>query len=279
MRTIAAVALLLALALAGCASDDPSDDTGSTGSSSSSSNTGSSSGNPPTGDAPTRFVNVTANQSSGDVPIAIGFDVDLVQENVIANESFYDSYDGNFSYIAFFQDGNETSGEDAGSYLFLEHTYQVGGIYNVLVTVTFEDGSTVDGNVTLSLTTPEPPRQLPAETEFEFGESLGCVGDFATCIGIELVTKAGLAPADATGIDGFWLPLTEEYWGLKLISTAGNVLGDSDCSFYDEAFGVTGEANAGGGPCEGTVPNGSAWIYIYSYAEPSTGQTLSFSLP
>lgn len=274
MRTIAAVALLLALALAGCASDEPGDDTGSNSTSSS-----SSSSSPPAGDAPTRFVNITANQTEGDVPIAIGFDVDLLQENIVANETFYDPYDGNYTYTAFFQDGNESSADDVGSYLFLEHTYETGGIYNVIVSVLFEDGSTVDGNVTLTLTTPEPPRELPAESEFSFGGSLGCLGDIATCIGIAMVVEGGVDPADASGIDGFWLALTEEYWGLQLESTAGNILGDSDCSFYDASFGITGEANAGGGPCAGTVPAGSAWIYIYSYAEISMGQTLTFSLP
>lgn len=114
-----------------------------------------------------------------------------------------------------------------------------------------------------------PPRELPEVTHFEFGESLGCVGDFGVCVGPEI---------GEDGLDGFWVELGEAYWGLALSSTVDNALGDSDCYFVDEAGSEVGNANNGGGPCAGTVPEGAAQMYLYSYAEPALGQTLEFTL-
>ncbi len=85
---------------------------------------------------------------------------------------------------------------------------------------------------------------------------------------------------DASGVDGFWLELTDTYWGfLATITETGNQVGDTDCQFYaPDASTVVGEANNGGESCTGVVPDGTGWMFLYSYAEPSTGMTLEFTV-
>jgi hypothetical protein len=270
MRIILVTAMLVAIALSGCASDEPTTSDGSTSSSS------ESTPEDTTTMENVYAVNITANQTKGDIPIAIGFDVELFVLNVISNETFYDPYDGNYTYTVYFEDGNETTGEGQGDYFFVENTYELGGTYNPNAAVSF-DGQLVTGNTTIVVTTPPPPRQLPEVTEFAFGPSAGCAGDLETCIGIILVTMADFTPEDATGYDGHWAALGEAYWGLKLTSTITPGLPDSDCSFYGADFVSVGSANNGEQECDGTIPVNAEWIYIYGYAQPSTAITMTVS--
>ncbi|MEK6985708.1 MAG: hypothetical protein AABX89_04945 [Candidatus Thermoplasmatota archaeon] len=148
---------------------------------------------------------------------------------------------------------------------------------NFTARLTVSDGAltaTDRFNLTILAGAPVVARAAPDPTVFEFPESFGCVGDLATCFVLEM-------GPDASGIDGFWQVLDERYWGYLATNTAtGNVLGDSDCNFYaPDATTVLGEGNNGGAACTGIVPEGTGWILLYSYAEPSTGMTLEFTLP
>jgi hypothetical protein len=121
---------------------------------------------------------------------------------------------------------------------------------------------------------------LPAVTHFEFGESLGCTGDIDGILCIEW--ENGPPGSD---IDGHWIPLDASYWGLAVTSTVvqsptGPVQGlgaDSDCVFTDADQAILGEGNNGGDPCLGTVPEGSAWLFIYPYAAPAIEMTVDFA--
>lgn len=180
---------------------------------------------------------------------------------------------------------NATNGTDAaganGTTLpaTFEHTYTAAGTYNV--TFILQAGNLTpqalqatihiaNGTGNVSVTKP-----LPDQMHFEFGESLGCTADISptgiACISFEL-------GPDGSGIDGFWIELTDLYWGLSFTSTVGNVRGDSDAAVLDADLAVMPvDVNGGGTQATGTIPEGAAWLFIFSYAEPSTGMTVTFA--
>lgn len=125
-----------------------------------------------------------------------------------------------------------------------------------------------------STTSPSPePRQPPEQTEFSFGPSAGCAADVSgSCISFE-------AGPSAPPVDGFWLGLSEDYWGLSFTSTVDSTLGDSDCWFVrDDASTIISDANQGAGPCAGKVPKETAYLFLYPYAEPASGMTVTFQV-
>lgn len=164
--------------------------------------------------------------------------------------------------------GDDNSTDGFGLPGAANHTFDAG---NFTVVLTVIDGNqTVQSSLNLTvLEVVEEVRELPEQLHFEFGESLGCVGDFAVCVGPAL---------GEDGLDGFWVPLSELYWGLSLTTTVDNVLGDSDCYFVNDAGDNIGNGNNGGSECAGTVPEGAVQMYLYSYAEPALHQTATFSL-
>lgn len=284
MRAILVTLLMIAMALAGCTSDDGGDNGDGQGNEGQG-NDGHGSdghGDPEPGheDAPERLVNVTADKTNGMVPAEITFLVELIQLNEFNNQTFYDSYGGNYTYTIDFGDETTDAGEGVGGFIDAVHTYELGGNYTVLVSVSFEGGEPIEGSLGIKLTTPAPPRQLPEPSHFEYGPALGCAGDVDTCIGMLLVTSPiAMSPEEADGIDGYWQPLTEEYWGLVMETTVDSVSGDSDCNFFNAAFEIIGAPNNVDQPCGGVVPDETAWLFLYSYAEPNTGQTATFKLP
>ena len=136
-----------------------------------------------------------------------------------------------------------------------------------------DEGLEASVNVTATLTE-EAAAAAPEVTEFSYGESLGCAGDFLQIAGANCISALG--GPEESGIDGFWQALDERYWGLEFTSTVANQLGDSDCYLTDADLNVVGSGNNGSAACMGVVPEGTAWIFLYSYAEPATGQTLTF---
>lgn len=118
-------------------------------------------------------------------------------------------------------------------------------------------------------------RTVPETLEFSFGPSLGCEGSSA---GPESCASFNAGP-DAPAVDGFWLPLTEDYWGLSFTSTVENAVGDSDCYFLDANAGVLGDGHQGQAACSGTIPKDTAHMFIYSFLEPHTGITVTFQAP
>lgn len=148
---------------------------------------------------------------------------------------------------------------------------------NATARLTVSDGVLATlARLNLTVTAAEPAvadKPLPDPAVFEFDPSAGCLGDIGTCISRE-------GGPDASGIDGFWLELTDAYWGfLATITEPGNNLGDTDCQFYaPDASTVVGDASNGGDTCTGVVPDGTGWLFLYSYAEPSSGMTLEFTV-
>lgn len=126
----------------------------------------------------------------------------------------------------------------------------------------------VSGNGTGNVSAGRP---LPDVLVFEYPESFGCVGDFATCVSRE-------EGPGASGIDGFWQELDDRYWGLTF-AVSGGANGDSDCQAFDADQTELGDFSNGGGECTGVLPDGAAYLFLYSYAAPSLGMTLEFTPP
>jgi hypothetical protein len=177
--------------------------------------------------------------------------------------------------------GGNATGQATGTTLpgSANHTYTRAGDFNV--TYILRAGNATLGSLKATLHidaangTATATPALPAVTHFEYGESLGCTGDFVgiTCLDWE----SGPPGSD---IDGHWIALGEAYWGLALTSTVDQIPGaleDSDCVFTDDAKSIVGEANNGGGPCMGTVPDGATWLFIYPYGPGALGMTVDFA--
>lgn len=181
---------------------------------------------------------------------------------------------GAFSWTLDFGAENATaaSGTEADrnedGLILVPFTYDADGAYTAVFNVTFADGTSLEDTLKVSTYTPIPP---PDQTEFEFGPSLGCAGDYGTCVDREL------GPVDALGLDGFWVELDERYWGYTITGTVSNVLGDSDGQFFNADLTELSDISNGGGPVAGTVPSGTAWLFVYSYGEPATAMTISFA--
>ena len=257
LALIAAFALLV-VALAGCASSKTESSSDSTSASSTTSTTGSSSSSSSMPNRPP-LANLTAQPVTGNAPMAVSFTLRGSDP------------EGKSITWAFAVGDLKSNGTKLPA--TVNATLPAG---NFSARLTVSDGvlATV---ARLNLTVNAPPtateRPLPDPAVFEFDPSAGCAGDLATCISRE-------GGPDASGIDGFWLELTDAYWGfLATITETGNQLHDTDCQFYaPDASTVVGEADNGGESCTGVVPDGTGWMFLYSYAEPSSGMTLEFSV-
>ncbi len=117
------------------------------------------------------------------------------------------------------------------------------------------------------------------QTEFSFGPGAGCEGTSNTadappaCIAFNLGPE--MAPTEVA--DGYWIPLGEGYRAVSFTSTVENQLGDTDCFYTNADLEIIGNAFNGGGPCQGKVPKDAAYLFIYSYAEPHQGITVTFT--
>lgn len=146
----------------------------------------------------------------------------------------------------------------------------------MLATAGCLDGS--DGTDDDDMDDPEPtddpdPEPAPEQLEFSFGPGAGCEGS---------LTGAGMCASfeggpSASGIDGHWLALDDSYWGLQFSTTIESQTGDSDCYFVaEDEQDILGNAHNGSGPCQGSVPSNTAYMFLYSYVEPHQGMTLTF---
>ncbi len=139
------------------------------------------------------------------------------------------------------------------------------------------DGDSATTDDELQDDTPEEEVMTPdIQTTFEFGPGAGCTGDVLQIGGLNCVAFQNGPGND--GPDGFWVPLTDDYIGVDFRATVQNALGDSDCHFADdEGTMVGGDYNNGQGPCGGAVPLNASWLFVYSYAEPHQGITVTFT--
>lgn len=247
------LATLLA-ATAGCfGGDDDTDGTGTTSPTATGTNTNTTA--PPV-ETEASISTFEANQTSGTAPLDVTFELDA------------ESDDDNGTWRLAFGDGSEDVGGDVSELpTSAEHTYEVGGNYSAVFEVVHQDGSV---NETIALTV-EVPEQGEAPPDFyEFGPSAGCIGDTDTCVSRE-------AGPDEPPVDGFWVPLDERYVGAFMTTTIESARGDSDGWFIDADGATITDVHNGADAAEGSVPPGAAWLFVFSYADPSTAMTVSFA--
>ncbi len=113
----------------------------------------------------------------------------------------------------------------------------------------------------------------------------------AACPGL-LAGPYRMAPTD-----GAWIAVDERFAGaaVSMYLTSGVERGDvsgladeigdehvyianTDCFFLDHMLNIIGEANNQGGPCAGFVPEGTHWLFVYSYNIPTYSMTTTFVL-
>lgn len=256
MRALLAVVLLVAAAGAGCLSEKGSDDPTATPSSTTSRSSSSTASSVPVGTA-----SLVADVQNGTAPLPVNFTVNATGSPLAWRLSFGDGHIGNGTTFP----------------AAVNHTYDIGGNFTANLTVAYTGGNAT-ANVTLSILVPQTPTgpAPPDVTHFEFADSLGCFGDV---VGVENCISFAGGP-DASGIDGYWQALDERYWGLSFTSTVDQgqpVLADSDCAVTDAAFAVLEELNNGGDPCSGTIPPGTAFLFIYPYGSPGLSMTVDFA--
>jgi hypothetical protein len=216
---------------------------------------------PPRGtEAPTGKVSwFTADRATGEAPVEVTF------------LYVFETNDQSATWTLDFGDGSSENGGASADRGNIKHTYTIGGSIETWFTLTYGDGKTDGRMVLLEI---EPPLVLPDPHVFEFGPTPGCVGDFATCLSKEL-------GPEHSGVDGHWVPLDESYWGLQFVVTnEGIPYEDTDCAAFFESMDQIGtDLNGGGGPCGGLLPRQTAWLFLYSYAAPTPGLKLEFSIP
>jgi hypothetical protein len=179
--------------------------------------------------------------------------------------AFTGARSGGVSYEWDFGDGN--SSDEANP----RHTYAAAGTYTATLTLSYGvDGALTETNTVVVVA----PVVYPDVLVFEYGPSLGCIGDFLVCYSEEL----GETPVPVS--DGFWQELDERYWGLEFTVTSDSLLNDTDCTAYDaDGEPISVDLNGGAGPCAGRLPEGTAALFLYNYLEPSSSLRLEFFLP
>lgn len=259
MRLIACLAILLVGTLGGCL-DSKDGDGGDAGNGTGTTTSGSStdtSTRPGNGTTPGGLGNASlvADVTNGTAPLNVTFTINATA--------------GALAWRLALGDGNSTQGSTFPANH--TYTYSVGGNFSANLTVAFAGGN---ASAVVPITVAVGNAMAPPDvTHFEYPESLGCAGDI---VGEE--NCLSWASPDASGIDGFWEALDARYWGYLLTSTV-SANPDSDCVFTDASFAILGNGNNGGAACQGTVPEGTAWLFIYPYAIPAGGMTVDFTAP
>lgn len=228
----------------------------------------------------TYHASLDADATSGEVPLNVTFtgEATYTETTGTGNDTFSDNftYEGNLTYRLTFGDGTQEEGNHSAFPLETTHTYNVSGNFSAVLTIDFANGEQATATVNVTVEAGEPPREVPDQTEFSVGPSAGCVTETGSCVGITLAQESG---EFVSGIDGHWIALDERYWGLSFTTTSDAAAeGDTDCLLFDADLAQTGEGNNGGGPCEGTVPGGTAWMYFFPWAAPMTEGTVTFQV-
>jgi hypothetical protein len=260
---LAAFLLLALLSLAGCTGNEAS--TTSTSGTHATHTAGTTTSATTPTPQPVRHASLGADIVNGTAPLNITFGVAATGTGT------------NATWRLAFGDGQDANGTAAQLPANRTHAYLIGGNFTARLTVFFGDDTAV--NATLNLTV-HAPAGADFPKVFTFGASrIGCVGDaygqdhVLNCINFQ----AGPGSAQ---VDGFWQALDERYTGQSFTSTiaTSNPLPDSDCYFVAaDATTITGDCTNGGSPAAGTVPAGTAWMFIYPYATPSSSIIVTFA--
>lgn len=199
------------------------------------------------------------------------FSADVTEGTAPANVTFtweVDTDDEEATWALETGDGISEQGAVSDENTSYTHPYETEGNFTAVFTVHYGDSESVQQSLNLRF---EAADELPEQMTFEYGPSLGCIGDLATCVSREL------GPGGEE-IDGFWQELDERYWGLDFTVIADSALGDTDCDAFDEdEERIDADLNGADGPCEGPLPEGTQWLFLYSYAEPALSLELVFS--
>jgi PKD repeat protein len=217
-----------------------------------------------------RTAELAADRLNGTAPAAVNFTLGASP--------------GAASWRLAFGDGEAANG--TGQPPAAHHTYLSAGNFSAELTVSYPDGANVSAATAIAVTTPAGP-PMPDVVHVEFGPSFGCVGN----LGADVCLSFQGGP-DSTGIDGHWLSLQAAHAGLHLTSLTrqsplgpvgvpvfGSVGADSDCVFTDAALAILGDADNASGSCDGIVPEGAAFLFIYPYAAPATEIVVDFVTP
>lgn len=286
MRAVYLLVLSLALAaLAGCAGSDgddvddgatptpggpsPTDTAEPTGTAPGPSGTApgpTGTAAPPPTDAGAEITRFEADPDEGEAPLDVRFTLDAASEDPEA------------TWRLAFGDGSEAGkGDVADLPAEVEHNYTIGGNFTALFEVQDNDGTI---NETLAIRV-EASQSEPPETHFEYGPSGGCLTETHSVGGVVSCISYQLGPNDGNGIDGWWQPLDERYWGASLTSTMDSptTSHDSDCFFLDDDHEVLDSGHNGGDECKmDAIPEGTAWMFIFPWVDPATGLTVDITL-
>lgn len=259
---LAATALLAAAALAGCAGS-PSSSTDGTTTTSGTTTGGTATRTTTSVPAGTVSADLSASTESGQAPLNVTFQISVKGGEI-------------FSWTLNFGDGSTPVSGTAAPPATQDHTYSVGGDFQARFNVTFKDKRTAGDTASIKVTVPESGPAPP--THFEFGQAAGCAGDILAEAGAKCASY-DQGPSGQT-IDGHWVPLDNRYWNKAFTSAMTPAqYTDTDCEFVaSDAETSLGEAHNGAGPCQGVVPVGAAWIFIYSYAAPHETLTVDFTI-
>ncbi len=269
-----AVLMLFALVFSGCLSggDDPvdttdddatdGDDSGDTSDPDDASDPDDTSGPGDDAEWTASIESFSADPTSGTAPVNVTFtwDVETNDENATWSLALGDGAT---------EDGDVTDGEDS-----LVHGYDAGN-FTATFTLTYGDSQTVEETVDLTI---EAGQSVPDELVFTYDQpTLGCVGALDEEVGLMCVS-ALLGPEEPA-IDGHWQELDESYWGLSFSVTNGlEDYQDTDCTAFNEDLEPLGtDLNNGGDACAGTLPEGTKWLFLYSWIAPSPGMELEFT--
>lgn len=264
----------MALVLAGCLSgeddpgagsdDDPSDGDGQDDSAGDGSDDGADDGpGDGSGGDPEHTATIesfTADPLDGTAPLNVTFDWDV------------ETNDENATWALDFGDGDSESGDVADADDPLVHGYDAGN-FTATFTVTYGGSETVEKTVNLTL---EEGQSVPDELVFEYEQpTLGCLG----AVEGEMLCISVLLGPEQPAIDGHWQELDESYWGLPFAVVNGlEEYQDTDCTAFDEEEEpLEADLNNVDGPCGGTLPEGTKWLFLYSFVAPSPSMTLEFS--
>lgn len=187
----------------------------------------------------------------------------------------------NGTWTLVYGDGAQTAGNGTELPLEVIHEYVIGGNFTANFTVTYGDGETHSDTANITIETPEAGEGDLPQTTFEYGQTMGCASD-ANAINPAVPPNCisfHLGPTQPI-IDGQWQALDQRYWGLTAFVTitgTHQVGQDSDCYFVDADLEIISTGHNAGGPCTGEVPEETAFMYLYPWAEPATTMILEFS--
>jgi hypothetical protein len=207
-----------------------------------------------------------AAPANGTAPLNVTFTIDALGK------------DNRTTWRLAFGDGQDANGTAAQLPANRTHAFAVGGNFTAKLLVTYAGGATANATLVVKV---KAVVGADYPKVFTFGASkLGCVGDAHSIADAPLNCVNFQGGPTSPQVDGFWQALDARYAGKAFTSTlaTANPMPDSDCYFVAaDAETITGDCTNGGDLAAGTVPAGTAWMFIYPYAAPADGIVVTFA--